>query len=360
MAPADFQIFTIYKQKTSLNKNTAWHLMIIQHVELITQNLLLVDIMNVAAFILDIVPICSLVENAMDSLLELSVAAEVAAPIPSPASGFERTAAALLSPHHFSESRPHSDSSKPLEQPPSTREEPERLTAQQLHKDEHPSHQNFSCGVSFSSYSPTFLQQALPELLQASLEPKSRGPPAEQTGQVASQLEHLSETISSVDQLRQDKEKAPLDLAASGRPSAFQVYKKQDPSHSLSEWVGVMPSDVATGARAKTNTLNQQPLGHMSSAWNLGAPVFTPRIHGNQMPTFITPVAQPPSIWFTKPRHLDPACQAPFKPLATIPNSWAVPGTMKRSDQHSRLHLEGKLLVLLRGAPGSGKSTLAR
>ncbi|XP_029008207.1 NEDD4-binding protein 2 [Betta splendens] len=304
------------------------------------------------------------VENAMDALLELSVAAETAAPVPS-VSGFERTAAALLSPHHFSESRPRPDASKPSQQlpsPPSTKsladeldlvvdKELEGLTAQQLHKDEHLSNQDLSSGVSFS---PPCLQQTLPELLQSSLEAKSKGPSAEQTGQVVSQLEHITETNSSLDQLRQDRQEPALDLAASGRPSAFQVYKKQEPPHCHSEW------DVVTGARSKMNTLNQEPLGNISSAWNLEAPVFSPRIHGNQSPAFITPVAQPPSVWFSKPLHLNPVYQAPLKPLAPIPKSWAVPGAVKHSDKNSRLRLEGKLLVLLRGAPGSGKSSLAR
>lgn len=335
----------------------------------------------------------------MDSLLELSVAAEVAAPIPSPVSGFERTAAALLSPRHFSEPRPDSDSSKPSQQLPSplstniltdeldllVDRELETLTALQDVKDEHPSSQYLSSDVSLSSYPPPFPQQALPELLQSSLEPRSRDPSAEQPGPVANKVEHISGASSSLDQLStwedktaekqqsivdfvhlmaempEDEQKPPLDLAASGRPSAFQVYKKQDPSNCLSERVGVMPSDVVVGgARSKVNILNQEPLGNKSLTWNVGAPVFSPRMHGNQGPAFITPVAQPPFNWLGKPRHLVPVNQSPLKPSPTIPKSWAVPAAVQRPDQHSRLRLEGKLLVLLRGAPGSGKSTLAR
>ncbi|XP_070780347.1 NEDD4-binding protein 2 [Enoplosus armatus] len=338
------------------------------------------------------------VENAMDSLLELSVAAEVAAPIPSPVSGFERTAAALLSPRHFSEPRP--DSSKPSQwpsSPPSTNlltedldllvdQELETLTAQQHVKEEHHSSQYLS-----SFPPPPFPQQVLPELLQSSLQPGSRGPSVEQPGPVSGLVEHISGASSPLDHLSTwtegiaeeqqsmvdfthlmkempaDKPKPPLDLAASGRPSAFQVYKKQDPSHTPSDKAGAMPSKVIVGgARSKLNMLNQEPLGNIPSPWNLEAPVFSPRVHGNQGPAFITPVAQTPSNWPSQPRHASPwlsqgpVSQAPLKPSATIPKSWALPVAPQPPAQYSRLRLEGRVLVLLRGAPGSGKSTLAR
>uniref|UniRef100_A0A3B4VLE3 NEDD4 binding protein 2 n=1 Tax=Seriola dumerili TaxID=41447 RepID=A0A3B4VLE3_SERDU len=346
------------------------------------------------------------VENAMDSLLELSVAAEVAAPIPSPVSGFERTAAALLSPGHFSEPRPVPDSSKPSQQPSSppsasllteeldllVDQELETLTTQKDDKEEHHSSQYYSAGASLSSFlPPPFPKQPLPELLQSSLKPRSRGPSAEQACPEGRLLEHMSGASSPLDQLsswddetseRQqsvvdfthllietpaDKPKPPLDLAASGRPSAFQVYKKKDSSHSLSEGAGVMPSDaIVGGARSKVSMLNREPLGYISSPWNLEAPVFSPRIHGNQGPTFITPVAQTPSNWPRQSRHTSPwmshapVSQAPLKPSATIPKSWALPAAPQFPGRYSRLHLEGKVLVLLRGAPGSGKSTKAR
>ncbi|XP_023274250.1 NEDD4-binding protein 2 [Seriola lalandi dorsalis] len=346
------------------------------------------------------------VENAMDSLLELSVAAEVAAPIPSPVSGFERTAAALLSPGHFSEPRPVPDSSKPSQQPSSppsasllteeldllVDQELETLTAQKDDKEEHRSNQYYSAGASLSSFlPPPFPKQPLPELLQSSLKPRSRGPSAEQACPEGRLVEHMSGASSPLDQLsswddetseRQqsvvdfthllietpaDKPKPPLDLAASGRPSAFQVYKKKDSSHSLSEGAGVMPSDaIVGGARSKVSMLNREPLDYISSPWNPEAPVFSPRIHGNQGPTFITPVAQTPSNWPRHPRHTSPwmshapVSQAPLKPSATIPKSWALPAAPQFPGRYSRLHLEGKVLVLLRGAPGSGKSTKAR
>ncbi|XP_073323367.1 NEDD4-binding protein 2 [Pagrus major] len=324
-------------------------------------------------------------ENAMDSLLELSVAAEVAGPIPSPVSGFERTAAALLSPGHFSEPRPDPDPSA-LSTNLLTEEldllvdqELETLTTQQDIKEERHSSQYLS------TFPPLpFPQQVLPELLQSSLHPGSRGPSgglAENVSGASSPLDQLShwedktaeEQQSLVDfthlmaEKPADRPKPPLDLAASGRPSAFQVYKKQDPSQPPSEKAGVMPSQaIVGGARSKVNMLNQEPLGYMPSSWNLGAPAFSPRIHGNQGPAFITPVAQTPFTWPSQqPRHASPwlsqgpVSQAPLKPSATIPKSWALPAPHPPA-QHSRLRLQGRVLVLLRGAPGSGKSTLAR
>ncbi|XP_069553599.1 NEDD4-binding protein 2 isoform X1 [Brachyistius frenatus] len=338
------------------------------------------------------------VENAMDSLLELSVAAEVAAPIPPPVSGFERTAAALLSQHHFSEPRPDADSFKPSQKPsspPSTNlltedldllvdQELETLTAQQDVKEEHHSSKNLS-----SFPPPPFPQQDLPELLQSSLKPGSRGPSVEQPGPAGGSVEHMSGASSLLNQLSMwedesaegqqsvmdfkhlmtetspDKPKPPLDLAASGRPSAFQVYKKQDSSRAPSEGAALLDFGFR-GARSKVNTLNREPLGFVTPPWNLEAPVFLPRIHGNLGPAFITPVAQTPSNWPSQPRYASPwlsqspVSQAPVRPSATIPKSWALPAAPQLPGRNSRLRLEGKVLVLLRGAPGSGKSTLAK
>ncbi|KAM7394241.1 hypothetical protein PAMP_021054 [Pampus punctatissimus] len=327
------------------------------------------------------------VENAMDSLLELSVAAEVAAPISSPISGFERTAAALLSPRHLSELKLDLDSSSSStnlmteEMDLIVDQELETLTTQQDTKEEHPSSHYLSAGMSLFSFPPPpFPQQVLPELLQSSLEPGSRGPSAEQPCMVesgaSSPLDQLSswedETIEGQQSLTQlmtetsaDKPKPPFDLAASGRPSAFQVYKKQDPSHTLSDKAGVRPSEaIVGGARSKVNMLNPETLGCMSSPWNVESPVFYPQIQSNQGPCFITPVAQSPSNWRSQPRRaspwLNPVSQAPPKPSATVPKSWALPTPSQHPVCYSRLRLEGKVLVLIRGAPGCGKSTLAR
>nr|XP_019955990.1 PREDICTED: NEDD4-binding protein 2 [Paralichthys olivaceus] len=333
------------------------------------------------------------VENAMDSLLELSVAAEGAAPFPPPVSGFERTAAALLRPQHFPQPGPDPDSSKPPQQPyspPSANlltEELDLLLDQELE-----TLTAKSTDVPLSSFPPPPIpQQPLPELLQSSLKSRSRGPSSEQPCTEGGLEERVS--ASPLDQLSSwdvetmegqqstavvdfkhlltetplDKLKPPLDLAASGRPSAFQVYKKQEPSHGLSERAGIPPSDVVVGgARSKVNMFNREPLSYMSSPWNPEAPVFSPHIHSNQGPTFITPVAQTSSTWPSQTRHASPwlshasVSQAPLKPSATIPKSWALPAAPQLPAQHGRLRLEGKVLVLLRGAPGSGKSTLAR
>lgn len=346
--------------------------------------------------------VCVLVENAMDSLLELSVAAEGAAPIPSPVSGFERTAAALLRPGHFSEARTDPDASRPSQQPFSPTstnlltedldllvdQELETLTAQQDIKEEHPSSQCMPAGMFLSSFPPPpFSKQILPELLQSSLEPASKGPSDEQPCTVecrsgaSSPLDQLSTWEGDTTEGQQsvvdfthlitetpaDKLKPPLDLAASGRPSAFQVYKKQDPSHTLSNKAGVLPSEgVVGGARSKVNMLNPVPPGYTSSPWNPDSPVFIPCNQSNQGPLFITPVAQTLPNWPSQPRHATPwlnqgpVRQAPLKPSATIPKSWALPTAPQHPVRHSRLRLEGKVLVLIRGAPGSGKSTLAR
>ncbi|TMS22896.1 NEDD4-binding protein 2 [Larimichthys crocea] len=335
------------------------------------------------------------VENAMDSLLELSRAAEVEAPTlpPPPVSGFERTAAALLSPRHFSEPRPDTDSSRTQQQqqellpssPPSANllteeldllvdQELQTLTTQRDVKEARHTSQYLS---SFPP-PPPFPQQVLPELLQTSMQPGSRGPSGaleEHISGTSSPLDELStwedDTAGQEQQQQQqqqqsmvdlkhlmaetpaDKPKPPLDLAASGRPSAFQVYKKQEPSHTLSD---TLPSKgIVGGARSKM--VNQEQLGYTPPPWNLQAPVFSPRIHGNQGPTFITPVAP---NWSSQPwLSQGPVGQAPLKPSAIIPKSWAMPAPRPPA-QSSRLRLEGKVLVLLRGAPGSGKSTLAR
>lgn len=320
----------------------------------------------------------------MDSLLELSVAAEHVAPIPSPVSGFERTAAALLAPHHFSERGPDpgsSKSSRRISSPSSNfmteeldllvDQELETLTAQQYVKEDPPFNQYLSATTTLSTFPPSpFPQQVLPELLQFSLKPGSRGPSAEQPcpkGEMVHcisgvssphhQLSNLDDETSEgqhslVDftHLMTDTPKPPLDLGASGRPSAFQLYKKDDPSLILPDKSGVMSSEnIVGGARSKVNM----------ASWNFDSPVFTPRTHGNQGPSFITPVAPP--NWPSQPwPRGSPISQAPLKPFATIPKQWAAPAAPQQPALANRFHLEGKVLVLLRGAPGSGKSTVAR
>lgn len=323
----------------------------------------------------------------MDSLLELSLAAEGVGPIPPPVSGFERTASALLSPHFFSEPKPDPDPSTPPQLPSSPTspkilteeldllldQELETLTSQQEIRDVPQS------GQYLSSFPPLpFQQQVLPELLQSSLQPGSREPSAgvaEHSGASSACDQHSTwkvETEQEVDFTRQmtgtpaDMPKPPMDLAASGRPSAFQVYKKQELSPSLSDKAGITPSESIVGAaRAKMSVLNQRPIGYVQTPWNLEAQVFSPHVQKDQEPVFITPVAQPPPNWSSQPRRASPwsnqgpVGQAPLKPSATIPKSWATPAPQSHG-YHGRLRLQGRVLVLLRGAPGSGKSTLAR
>lgn len=328
------------------------------------------------------------VEHAMDSLLELSVAAEVAAPIPSPVSGFELTAAALLSTHPLPDSGPDTASSGLSQQtssPPLLTEELdllidqelETLTMQQDNSAEHSSSQYAS-----SITLPPFSQLDLPELLQSSFQSGSRDSSVQQQGgqiksvpRASSPVDQLStweakvteEQKSTVDfshlttEVSADLKKPQLDLAASGRPSAFQVYKKQDSSDPSTDAPGIISSDRAS---FKGNTSDQVMLSGIP--WNLEAPVFSPYFRGKQGPAFITPVAQTSANWPRQPRHPSPwighgaVGQAPLKPSATIPKSWVLPAAPHLPTHHSRLRLEGKVLVLLRGAPGSGKSTLAR
>lgn len=323
----------------------------------------------------------------MDSLLELSVAAEGAAPGPSPVSGFERTVSALLSPQLLSDSRSDPDSNDHPLPPCSLSTDPlrgeldllvdqelETLTMQQEQCSSQPS----------SSLPPPFIaNQVLPELLQSSLQPGSRGPPGSQVGQASgasSPLNHLSTwedksvkvQKSSVDftqlvaEAPTDSPKPQLDLGAFGRPSAFQVYKKEQSLHTTSPNAAVTdPNAAVGGARAKVNFLTQEPCGSLQSPWNIDAPVFTPYVSQSQGPAFITPVAQLPSNLTSQPwqsipwLNHSPTSQAPLRPSATIPKSWA-PSAPQLPAHQNRLRLEGRVLVLLRGAPGSGKSTLAK
>lgn len=324
----------------------------------------------------------------MDSLLELSLAAEGAAPVPSPVSGFERTAAALLSPTSFSASNPEPDSDMPPQQLPSSPSSPkilteeldllldqefEKLTSQQETKDEPQG------GQYLSAFPPLpFKKQVLPELLQPSLQPGSGEPSAGLVGHTGASVTCDQRNPLKVEMEQQedftyrmtgtlaDVPKPPMDLAASGRPSAFQVYKKQEESHTYSEKAAMPSSEsIVGGTRSKVNMLNQRPIGYMQSPWNMEVPAFSPHVNVGQEPVFITPVVQPPSNWNSLLINASPwssqgaVVQAPLKPSATIPKSWALPAP-NSPGHNKRLRLQGRVLVLLRGAPGSGKSTLAR
>ncbi|XP_061685817.1 NEDD4-binding protein 2 isoform X2 [Syngnathoides biaculeatus] len=315
------------------------------------------------------------VENAMDSLLELSTAAEPAAPVRSPVSGFERTAAALLSPRHVSPPAPDvssSEASQQLTSPLSTGvlteevdQELQNLTVQQQD-------QLNSRYLSAAATRSSLPQRVFPELLQFNREAEygrgSAGMPylEEGSGSLGAlppfDRLHTSEGQKSVVDFTHlmtedpaSRPKPSLDLLASGRPSAFQMYKKNEPSQMCPEQPAPMPSE--------------NKVGGVSSPvlWNLHSPAFTPRLHGSQGPCFITPVApsQPPVGHPTPWGGHGAVTQAPLRHSATIPKSWAMAAAARNPvavapPRSSGLCLEGKVLVLLRGPPGSGKSTLAR
>ncbi|XP_037104061.1 NEDD4-binding protein 2 isoform X2 [Syngnathus acus] len=310
------------------------------------------------------------VENAMDSLLELSIAAELAGAVDSPMCGFESTAAALLSPRHVSQPGSSAASEQLTSPSPTTSllteeldlqvdQELQNLAAQQ---EDHTNNQCLSADMTLSSLPPSqFPEQVFPEL-QFNQEPQSghlegglvlSGAPSPFDGLNTCERGSGDGQKSLVDfkhlvaEESADRPKSQLDLVASGRPSAFQLYKKNESSQML-----LQPSENADA-------------GATTASWNIHAPTFSPRLHGNQGPCFITPIAPShhsigrPSPWGGQ------ASQAPLRPSATIPKSWAMAAAAHNPSRiapspSSRLHLEGKVLVLLRGASGSGKSTLAR
>ncbi|KAL4640346.1 NEDD4-binding protein 2 isoform X1 [Arapaima gigas] len=324
------------------------------------------------------------VENAMDSLLVLSEGA-----VPPPVSGFEM-AAALLGPKPPQEkftALPGNVS--PVSQGrPEDKEDADvigtHLTADfdELIDKELESiskHQTAGEGTFSSSCSPSSLP--LPELLQLSTEQgqgsghvsvngsSSTSPVSglsfaggrvhkEETGLL--NFSHLTaEPVSS--------NLSSLDLGSHGRPSAFQAYRKgPKPSNpggnqfmeSNHKGANLLGSD--SGPSLLKNV--QQPSQPAPSTfWNTHAPEFMPRL---DRPVFVTPVVQN-----YMSRNMQStvdwmghtfAMQAPLKPAATIPKSWAVSTAVKPPQPPRAARLFGQILVLMRGAPGSGKSTLAR
>ncbi|XP_077380994.1 NEDD4-binding protein 2 [Festucalex cinctus] len=324
------------------------------------------------------------VENAMDSLLELSIAAELAAPVHSPVSGFESTAVALLSTRHVSQ--PVQDPNSPgvsdqLTSPSSSSllteeldlqvdKELQNLTAQQ---EDRINSQCLSADMNLSSLPPPqFSEKVFPEILKSNQEPQygrdAAGRPCLDGGLLhsgaPSPIDGLStwergsgdgqKSIVDFTHLLAEESKPQLDLVASGRPSAFQLYKKNDSSQMLLQQTGPTHTENANGGPNSLVT---------TTSWNLHSPAFSPSLQANPGPCFITPVAPShrpighPSTWGGQ------FSQAPLRHSATIPKSWAAvahnPGGIAPA-RSSRLHLEGKVLVLLRGPPGCGKSTLAR
>lgn len=144
---------------------------------------------------------------------------------------------------------------------------------------------------------------------------------------------------------------------AAGAPSVDQS-DRLDFSHLIGGSVGLGGSGSAFQAYRR----NEQPRV-VGAPWNISAPEFHPRSEG---PSFITPVVPNPTLNAHWSSYAS-ISQAPLKPTATIPTSWATQQPPIQSNKSTtaptlnhRLRFEGRVVVLLRGAPGSGKSTLAR
>ncbi|XP_051982911.1 NEDD4-binding protein 2 isoform X2 [Xyrauchen texanus] len=325
------------------------------------------------------------VENAMDSLLELSDAAEgITLPSP-PVSGFEQAAALLgVDPSQTKLKSEITQSFAFSHQPESQREqrpdethltreidalldlELETLMSQQTQTSTHSSTSSIplsalpppSQSINLSSLPLTSQTQIIgpqtsSDLEQLSLEvnPKS-GSVAEHASNSGPWLSEACRGSSPVSELSfggvhsPEQKNISLDFShlrmeakpTEPRPSAFQVYRRPDQLHNKT---GVM----------KQNEALRTPAMY----WNAQATEFHPRTVG---PAFITPVITNPTPWNTNPFPASqwlahgPIRQAPLKPSATVPKSWTMP-------PKNRLKLEGHVLVLLRGAPGSGKTTLA-
>ncbi|XP_051558284.1 NEDD4-binding protein 2-like isoform X2 [Myxocyprinus asiaticus] len=325
------------------------------------------------------------VENAMDSLLELSDAAEGITLPPPPVSGFEQAAALLgVNPSQtklkseitqsftFSH-QPESQQEQSPDETHLTREidalldqELETLMSQQTQPSTHslissiplsalppPSRSIHLSSLPLTSQTWINGPQTSSDLEQLTLEvnPMS-GSVAEHASNSGPWLREACRGSSPVSELSfggvhiPEQKNISLDFShlrmeakpTEPRPSAFQVYRRPDQLHNQT---GVV----------KHNEALRTP----DMFWNAQATEFHPRTMG---PAFITPVITNPTPWNTNPFPASqwlargPIRQAPLKPSATVPKSWTLP-------HKNRLQLEGHVLVLLRGAPGSGKTTLA-
>ncbi|XP_073699114.1 NEDD4-binding protein 2 [Garra rufa] len=310
------------------------------------------------------------VDNAMDSLLELSDAAEFTALPPPPVSGFEQ-AAALLETNN-TQADPFSAMAQSFafsNQPASKAElsptethlteefdalldqELQTLTSQQTQTSTHPPMSSVPLSslpppsqsiplssLPLTSQTPLPATQTLPEQAEASYS----DPGLSEARGGSSPMNELSfggVHIPDTNTISLDFSHLTLEASsAEPRPSAFQVYRR--------------PEQIRNHTAAKQH---QEALRTPAMFWNTQATEFHPRAVG---PAFITPVIPNPTPWSTNSIQASqwlahgPIRQAPLKPSATVPESWTLP-------PRNRLRLEGQLLVLLRGAPGSGKTTLA-
>ncbi|XP_055014004.1 NEDD4-binding protein 2 isoform X2 [Boleophthalmus pectinirostris] len=304
------------------------------------------------------------VENAMDALLELSVTAAEPQPVSASVSGFERTAAELLTPQHFAEPPSQTDQTTHESSTSPTcfiTEDLDYLVDQEV--------QSLSAQANLIDQQSLSQTVIVTEDLQSHLEPLCSGTSTEkslshrsvQSSGASSPLDQLS----TFDDIYVREEQVPtetaqyqstlsVDLITSGHSSAFHVYTKQNNTNPEE----VMVSE-ATGTKIGPSYENMDSFASIS--WNIEAPAFQPHVHESQGSAFITPVAPD---WLRGPRHPfywhRPNTQTPQRAHSSAPRPWALPPPQTTGPQSNRLHLEGKVLVLLRGPPGSGKSTLAR
>lgn len=306
------------------------------------------------------------VDNAMDSLLEMSDAAEGIAPPSPPLSGFEQAAALLRTNTTQTDllsgtAQRFVFSNQPRSQPELSPDETclteefdalldqelQTLTTQQMQASSH----------SPVSSIPLSSLPSSSQLLSLASQPQCPAPQS-----LAEHAEHVSYSDPGLSEARggsspvnelsfggghiPETKTISLDFShltleansTEPRPSAFQVYRRPDQLHNHA------------GAKK-----HQESLSTPAMFWNTQAAEFHPHSMG---PPFITPVIPNPTPWSSNPipasQWLTHATvrQAPLKPSATVPKSWTLP-------TRHRLKLEGQVLVLLRGAPGSGKTTLA-
>ncbi|KAG5285916.1 hypothetical protein AALO_G00008970 [Alosa alosa] len=267
-------------------------------------------------------------ENAMDSLLELSDAAKGPPTLPPPVSGFE-IAAALLNPD-----LPQSITSHPKTTDSST------------------------LGVHTPHALPHHLQSE-PSSLSTSVPLSSLPTPQFPPQQTLLSNPSLHHQTFSPKQKQASRGNSPVgELSFAAGATSVNQSDRLDFSHLIGGSVGLGGSGSAFQAYRR----DEQPRA-VGAPWNITAPEFHPRV---EVPSFITPVVQNPTLaarWSTYAS----VSQAPLKPTATIPTSWTTQQppvygnkpTTAPTPNH-RLCFEGRVVVLLRGAPGSGKSTLAR
>ncbi|MBN3310206.1 N4BP2 protein, partial [Amia calva] len=353
------------------------------------------------------------VEVAMDSLLELSGAAE-GVNVPPFASGFE-SAAALLGP------KTHTPVCLPWDEtgvqggwiPAASGNDMEELDVVGTHltKDFDELIDNALETLSDSFLpalphcpSPRDLHSGscseLPELIKSSLDNRSKSQWHNSTAghQHVAKASELPETINrqspvsglsftgtafETDEsslldfshltMESGNTKPVLDLLSSERPSAFQAYKSSrnqpnpsagEPDHSrlFGNNPGSAEQDFQLSSENRTmaNSLRESRPPAAPLLWNTQAPEFQPR---SEEPAFVTPILKNPVPWnhSSSVRIVPSITQSRFR-TAFLPQSWVPPHPLRPPLHRSarRPVLVGQVLVLLRGAPGSGKSTLAR